>query len=133
MTNKYNIVSVNTLIKGVQEIAVQLADKDFRKKTPASKKGRMQADMQMMRNSLHARLPKLDRTKPAFFPIQSYVIYHKVQPERDIWEFNGPDLYIPDKYGVVVEHDGDKVLVQFEGEEHWVRVDPGDLILRFIR
>lgn len=119
--NKYDIVNTTALIKWVQQshLAVEKARAD--KKTSSTKMIRLNRELANMRGDLFARLTKMDRMDPTFFPVQAMV------------EYKHP--YYPNlvKYGVVVAHEDDKVLCQFDGEDYQVKVEPAHLTLRFIR
>lgn len=132
MYNRYDQISTLALIRAIQDIAVKLADKEAVKKTGQGRVNRMKTEINEMRRSVIPRLVKMDRSSPKFFPPGALVIYHQKAREPDLNDWT-PRAVQPDKHGRVVELDTDKVLVQFEGERFFVRVDPLDLKIKHIR
>lgn len=132
MTTIYDTIKTETLLKAVQRTALLMREKDFKKKNTQTKIQKIDHDLKEIRAALIPRLRKMDRNDPKFFPQGSYVQYtRRISSE----EFANFDL-IPEeriKYGIVAGHHDSHVLVQFEGEGYFVRVDPPDLLLRFIR
>lgn len=121
-TNKYDVMSVNALIKGAQEMHLKMEALRTSKKGSLRSTIKIGQELSLIRSAAQKKLSGMDRTKSSFFPVGVLVEYeHTYHPGQK-------------RNAQVVAHESDDLcLVQFEGEEHQVRVWPGYLTLKFIR
>lgn len=120
--DKYSVIPLNSLIRTVQETSVKMLDPEFKKETGSTKMMRMVKDIREMQMSCQARLVKMDRNDPKFFPLDSYIDY------RD------PNLPMKEIQGRVIGYSDDgKVIIDILKYPDPIAVWPQYLKLKFIK
>lgn len=121
MTNKYDILSIKSHIKMVQD-AHQVLQSDKDRGLKISTFAKRASELGEMKYYLMRRLEAMDRNIVSFFPVGAHVEYvHPLYSQKE-------------KVGVVINHiDGEWCLCTFDGDNYEVKVDPKHLKLRFIR
>lgn len=121
MDSKYSILSVQSLVRIIQEAATKLEDPKQKKKLSTATCARLSKDLNDMRYAVQEKLKKLNRESPLFFPINSIIIY-----ENALYQTGK-------KEGKVIGYQKDKCIVKLDSELFPIAVDPMNLLLKFIR
>lgn len=130
-TNKYSQFKMKTLLDAVQKAGFEFSDPKFRGKLTTTHRNKIISDVKKLQDALIPKLNAIDRMTVSFFPPGSHIEHQQVQSQEDLMDFS--KVREPSRFGTVVGHEGNKVLVQLEGVTYFVRADPGNLRLRFIR
>lgn len=129
--NKFSQFKMKTLLTAVQDAGAKFSDPKFREKMTGEKRRRYIAEVGEMQRALMEKLDHMDRLSPDFFPPSAYIEYEQYESPEDAMDFN--KVKEPSRFGRVVGHENGKVLVQLEGIKYFVRAEPVNLRLRFIR
>jgi hypothetical protein len=116
-TDKYEVIGLPYLIKQIQKASIKLSDPKVKKEMSQTFYKKQMMELRDMRWSVQARLKKLDRTKPEFFPLGTIVDYNNGETRN----------------AVVEDHDEGHCVIRCEGEVYQIKVDPRYLTLKHLR
>lgn len=120
MDDKYSVFKLEYLIKQIQKASIKLADPKVKKEMTNTTYQRNMNEIREMRWSVQARLKKLDRSRPEFFPLGTFIEYkHPGSAEK--------------RNGIVEDHEEGYCIVRFEGEVYQTKVEPKFLTLKHLR
>lgn len=133
MYNRYDQLSVPTLIRSIQDAALKLDSPEKRKTMSTAVVLKTKNELNAMRGSVIARLGEMDRTKPEFFPVGSRVAYQLPSPVEHLEDFSAPHITQKPKTGTVKSYATERLIVRFDSEEFSTSVVPAYVKLLFIR
>ena len=132
MYNPYGQLTTEALVKAIQRTELMLRKHEAKKEIPSTKLNRIRKELAEMRAAVFYPLKELDRMDPQFFKVGYHVEFYVPPIPTDVDDW-GPDTTIPPRAGVVTRYIEDKVVVQLEGDDYEVMIEPRYLKIKFIR
>jgi hypothetical protein len=131
-TNKFNIMSRDALLRGVQDLGAKLEEEKVKAKNKTAWYLRSMGELRQARNALISKLGEVDRNTPEFFPVRSRIVYHKPHPLDDVFDFTSKRTIAAPARGHVHAHQDGMIVFAPEGTGPMIKVWPAHCKLLYI-
>ena len=131
MQNKYDQINIMTLVLAIQQAYIRAEKKTRDGKRKYTVKPNKLKELRDMKDSARRGLSKMNRNRPEYFPVGSYVVYKPYRPSYSEDDWDAPIEKELD--ATVTGYEGEYCNILIEGNEMPFKVSPATLTLKFLR